>query len=37
MANSILGVSMAVAKAVAVSSNLELYLYLGGTDARGMI
>jgi len=33
-ANAILGVSMAVAKAAAVSSGLELYQYLGGTDAR---
>jgi len=33
-ANAILGVSMAVAKAAAASSGLELYQYLGGTDAR---
>ena len=33
-ANAILGVSMAVVKAAAVSSGLELYEYLGGTDAR---
>jgi len=33
-ANAILGVSMAVAKAAATSSGLELYQYLGGTDAR---
>ncbi len=33
-ANAILGVSMAVAKAAAASSGLELYEYLGGTDAR---
>lgn len=33
-ANSILGVSMAVAKAAAVSSGLPLYAYLGGTNAR---
>ncbi len=33
-ANAILGVSMAVAKAAAASSGLELYQYLGGADAR---
>jgi enolase len=33
-ANAILGVSMAAAKAAAASSGLELYEYLGGTDAR---
>ena len=33
-ANAILGVSMAAAKAAALSSGLELYEYLGGTDAR---
>lgn len=32
-ANSILGVSMAVARAAAVSANLPLYRYLGGDDA----
>lgn len=32
-ANSILGVSMAVARAAAVSSNLPLYCYLGGPAA----
>ncbi|WP_146947624.1 phosphopyruvate hydratase [Cyclobacterium qasimii] len=31
-ANAILGVSMAVAKAAAVSSNLPLYQYLGGSN-----
>jgi len=33
-ANAILGVSMAAAKAAAASSGLEIYEYLGGTDAR---
>jgi enolase len=33
-ANAILGVSMAVAKAAACSSNLPLYRYLGGAGAR---
>ncbi|WP_457744921.1 phosphopyruvate hydratase [Sulfurimonas sp.] len=33
-ANAILGVSMAAAKAAAASSGLELFEYLGGTDAR---
>ncbi len=33
-ANAILGVSIAAAKAAAKSSNVELYQYLGGTDAR---
>ena len=33
-ANAILGISMAAAKAAAASSGLELYNYLGGTDAR---
>ena len=33
-ANAILGVSMAVAKAAAASSKLELYEYLGGAGAR---
>jgi len=33
-ANAILGVSMAAAKAAALSSGLELYEYLGGSDAR---
>ncbi|MBD0776823.1 phosphopyruvate hydratase [Maribacter sp. ANRC-HE7] len=32
-ANAILGVSMAVAKAAAVTSNLPLYRYLGGSNA----
>ncbi|MGA9382356.1 MAG: phosphopyruvate hydratase, partial [Phormidium sp.] len=32
-ANSILGVSMAVARAAAVSAGLPLYRYLGGDDA----
>lgn len=32
-ANSILGVSMAVARAAAISANLPLYRYLGGNDA----
>lgn len=32
-ANSILGVSMAVARAAAISANLPLYRYLGGDDA----
>lgn len=32
-ANAILGVSMAVAKAAAQSSNVPLYQYLGGTNA----
>jgi len=33
-ANAILGVSMAVARAVADSAGLPLYRYLGGVDAR---
>ena len=33
-ANSILGVSLAVAKAAALSSGLPLYRYVGGTTAR---
>ncbi|MCA9980720.1 MAG: phosphopyruvate hydratase [Anaerolineales bacterium] len=33
-ANAILGVSLAVAKAAAVSCNLPLYRYLGGSNAR---
>ena len=33
-ANAILGVSLAVAKAAAVSSGLPLYEYLGGSDAH---
>jgi enolase len=33
-ANAILGVSLAVAKAAAVSSNLPLYQYLGGVNAK---
>jgi len=33
-ANSILGVSMAVARAAAVISGLPLYVYLGGPEAR---
>jgi len=33
-ANAILGVSMAVAKAAADSSGVELFRYLGGADAR---
>ena len=33
-ANAILGVSLAVAKAAAVASNLPLYRYLGGPNAR---
>ncbi|ADV46232.1 phosphopyruvate hydratase [Nitratifractor salsuginis] len=33
-ANAILGVSMAVAKAAAVSEGEELYRYLGGSEAR---
>lgn len=33
-ANAILGVSMAVARAAAVSCGLELYRYLGGTNAH---
>jgi enolase len=33
-ANAILGVSMAVARAAAVSSNIPLYQYLGGAGAR---
>jgi enolase len=35
-ANAILGASMAVAKAAAESSGLELYRYLGGTNTRIM-
>lgn len=33
-ANAILGVSLAVAKAAAIASNLPLYRYVGGTNAR---
>ncbi len=33
-ANAILGVSMAVARAAAISANIPLYQYLGGTGAR---
>ena len=33
-ANAILGVSLAVAKAAAASSNMPLYRYVGGTGAR---
>ncbi len=33
-ANAILGVSLATAKAAAVSSGLSLYRYIGGTSAR---
>ncbi|HEX9996672.1 MAG TPA: phosphopyruvate hydratase, partial [Abditibacterium sp.] len=33
-ANAILGVSLAVAKAAAISLELPLYRYLGGTQAR---
>jgi enolase len=33
-ANAVLGVSLAVAKAAAVSCNLPLYRYLGGSNAR---
>jgi enolase len=33
-ANAILAVSMAVAKAAAMESNLPLYRYIGGTNAR---
>jgi len=33
-ANAILGVSMAAAKAAATSSGIELFEYLGGTNAR---
>ncbi len=33
-ANAILGVSLAVAKAAAISCDLPLYRYLGGTNAR---
>ncbi|MBS4085031.1 MAG: phosphopyruvate hydratase [Rhizobiales bacterium] len=33
-ANAILGVSLAVAKAAAASSNMPLYRYVGGTSAR---
>ncbi|MBN2009721.1 phosphopyruvate hydratase [candidate division KSB1 bacterium] len=33
-ANAILGVSIAVAKAAAVSSNLPLYQYIGGVNAK---
>jgi len=33
-ANAILGVSMAVAKAAAMHSNMPLYQYLGGSNAR---
>jgi enolase len=33
-ANAILGVSLAVAKAAAIASNLPLYRYIGGANAR---
>ncbi len=33
-ANAILGVSLATAKAAALASNLPLYRYIGGTNAR---
>jgi enolase len=33
-ANAILGISLAVAKAAAADSNMPLYRYLGGNDAR---
>jgi enolase len=33
-ANAILGVSLAAAKAAAISSDLELYRYVGGVNAR---
>jgi len=33
-ANAILGVSLAVAKAAAIASNLPLYRYVGGVNAR---
>ncbi len=33
-ANAVLGVSLAVAKAAAISRHLELYEYLGGADAH---
>ncbi|PSJ59913.1 phosphopyruvate hydratase [Pseudaminobacter soli (ex Li et al. 2025)] len=33
-ANAILGVSLAVAKAAAIASNLPLYRYVGGTNAH---
>ncbi len=33
-ANAILGVSLAIAKAAAVASDLDLYRYLGGVQAR---
>ncbi|MGU3493129.1 phosphopyruvate hydratase [Xanthobacteraceae bacterium A53D] len=33
-ANAILGVSLAVAKAAAISNNLPLYRYVGGVNAR---
>jgi enolase len=33
-ANAILGVSLAVAKAAAISLNLPLYRYIGGTNAK---
>lgn len=35
-ANAMLGVSLAVAKAAAISTNLPLYRYLGGATARVM-
>jgi len=35
-ANAILGVSMAVAKAAAIASNMSLYRYLGGANAHVM-
>ncbi|WP_133011536.1 phosphopyruvate hydratase [Marinomonas flavescens] len=36
-ANAILGISMAVARAAALSSNIPLYQYLGGTGARRLV
>ena len=35
-ANATLGVSLAVAKAAAASLNMELYNYIGGTNAKTM-
>src|SRR5271156_3782835 len=35
-ANAILGVSLAVAKAAAISAGLPLYRYVGGVSARGL-
>lgn len=35
-ANSILGISLAVAKAAALESNLPLYRYVGGAQARNL-